>query len=272
MTPQAPAPQIQAAEQAIAASQPDSDQPYVPSDSPPPSPPRTAQPVPVAEEPKIIEVEDADDEELDIESDVGEYQLPPPPMPTDEQRIEAACDNVDRMFDVLDQLDRTPLIHRKDKGGLLRASAAEWDRDAWTTFISRLATRGLGACDVEVKGEGGRMERVPSLLAQHVRQRLLAYVLADFRQNLDTAGTWLYEEWYNDMVVVAEDGGPVRPKQYHFWLLKVVDGILPFVEAKDRLVIRFLSEVPELSREVLEKVKVLCLDPDRASLGIQILQ
>lgn len=213
-----------------------------------------------------------EDEDMEDEYQVGTYKLPPPPPPTSEQRIEAACANVDRMFGVLDGLDKAPLVQRKNKGGLMRVAASTWDRDGWITLIVRLATRGLGACDVEVKSEDGRIQSIPSALAQYIRERLLAYVLADFRQNLDSAVTWLYEEWYNDSVMRVQPMGESRIRQYPIWLAKVVDGILPFLEAKDRLVIRFLSEVPELSREILNKFKILCLDPDRSTLGIQILQ
>lgn len=244
------------------------------STTPPDSPPRIAgQPSPIPEESRGRDAEDVEeDEDMEDEYQVGKYKLPTPPIPTGEQRIEAACANVDRMFGVLDGLDKTPLVQRKNKGGLMRVAASTWDRDGWITLIVRLATRGLGACDVEIKGEDGRIQNIPSPLAQHIRQRLLAYVLADFRQNLDSAVTWLYEEWYNDSVMRDQPMGETRVRQYPVWLAKVVDGILPFVEAKDRLVIRFLSEVPELSREILNKIKILCLDPDRSTLGIQILQ
>ncbi|KAF8418764.1 hypothetical protein BGX38DRAFT_1252026 [Terfezia claveryi] len=239
--------------------------------SPPDSPPRpVGQPAPISEESRDME-DIEEDEDMEDEYQVGTYKLPPPPPPTAEQRIEAACANVDRMFGVLDGLDKAPLVQRKNKGGLMRVAASTWDRDGWITLIVRLATRGLGACDVEVKTEDGRIQSIPSPLAQYIRERLLAYVLADFRQNLDSAVTWLYEEWYNDSVMRVQPMGESRILQYPIWLAKVVDGILPFLEAKDRLVIRFLSEVPELSREILNKFKILCLDPDRSTLGIQIL-
>lgn len=240
----------------------------------PNSPPNTSgQLAPLPEDSRRKEAEDMEeDEDMEDEYQIGTYRLPPPPPPTDEQRIEASCANVDRMFGVLDGLDRTPLVQRKNKGGLMRVAASTWDRDGWITLIIRLATRGLGACDVEIKGDDGRIQRIPSPVAQHVRDRLLAYVLVDFRQNLESAVTWLYEEWYNDSIMGKQPMGESRIRQYPIWLMRVVDGILPFVEAKDRLVIRFLSEVPELSREILNKIKILCLDPDRSTLGIQILQ
>ena len=242
--------------------------------TPPGSPSKSVkEPALFPEEPKGKDAEDIEeDDEMEDDFQIGTYKLPPPPPPTNEQRLEAACANVDRMFSVLDGLDRTPLVQRKNKGGLVRVAASTWDRDGWVTLIVRLATRGLGACDVEVKGEDGLIRSIPSPVSQHVRERLLAYVLADFRQNLDSAVTWLYEEWYNDSIMRNQPMGESRVRQYPIWLSKVVDGVLPYVEAKDRLVIRFLSEVPELSREVLNKIKILCLDPDRAILGIQILQ
>ena len=246
------------------------------STTPPGSPPtiesKPALPsLPPAEEVKVKEDEAEEDEDMEDEYQVGTYRLPLPPYPRDSERIEVACQNVDRMFAVLDQLDNTPLVQRKNRGGLMRVAASTWDKDGWITLIVRLATRGLGACDVEVNGPDGRIRKIPSPVAQHVRERLLAYVLADFRHNCDAAVAWLYEEWYNDAVMKKCQIGEDRVPQYPIWLMKVVDGILPFVEAKDRLIVRFFGEVPELSSEILKKVKVLCLDPDRSPVGIQIL-
>jgi symplekin len=218
---------------------------------------------------------------MDSESDLedrgfhsGKFRLPPPPVFTKEQRKEASIDAVMRMFDMMDRFDKTSLVSRKSKLGINRVAASTWDRDGWVTMIARLATRGLAALHGEYK-KGGNGEDLdpsgtPSELATFVREKLYEYIMADFRDRTDVAAAWLNEEWYNDKVMAEYDKN--RDPQYLKWMMKVMDGIFPFLEGKDRLIIRLLSEIPEINHELLQKVKMLCLDPDRASLGIQILQ
>lgn len=59
--------------------------------------------------------------------------------------------------------------------------------------------------------------------------------------------------------------------QYTKWAMRLMDAIFPFVEAKDRTFLRMLSEIPAVPPELLDKVKLLCLDPDRTALGMQML-
>jgi symplekin len=101
---------------------------------------------------------------------------------------------------------------------------------------------------------------------------LYNYVIRDFRKRMDIAVAWLNEEWYNDRVLVNTEEGSHRQPQYHKWIMKLMDAIFPFLESRDRLFMRMLSETPEFPPELLEKIKMLCLDPDRTALGIQILQ
>ena len=61
-----------------------------------------------------------------------------------------------------------------------------------------------------------------------IRESLYMYVLEDFRNRINTAIAWLNEEWYNDQMQgkILGGGGQV---QYSKWMLKVLDGILPFL-------------------------------------------
>jgi len=85
---------------------------------------------------------------------------------------------------------------------------------------------------------------------------------------------WLNEEWYNDRLqskLSREDGELYKP-QYPIWSLKICEGILPFLDASDKKVLtRFLSEIPEDTPELLDRVKTLCLDPERVQLAIMAL-
>ena len=51
-------------------------------------------------------------------------------------------------------------------------------------------------------------------------------------------------------------------------MLKVLDGIVPYLDAKDKHLIRFLSEIPEVNAKVLGRVKGLARDPERVQLAV----
>ena len=130
-------------------------------------------------------------------------------------------------------------------------------------------------------------------LNDKIRELLFRYILEDFRKRIDVAVAWLCEEWYNDRLQkqytrahtprrgvegeadAAEkdnaDGDDSRDDStkddnggghYGEWVVKVLDGFLPYLHSQDNKVLtRFLSEVPELNKALLQRVKSLCRDP-----------
>ena len=93
-----------------------------------------------------------------------------------------------------------------------------------------------------------------------MRRRLLEFCMEDFRDRIDILGRWLMEEWLSDREV------------YGVWAPATVDALLPRLESKDRLLIRFYSELPSLTQAMIQRLESLCLDPDRAGLGYTCLQ
>ncbi|KAL7270748.1 hypothetical protein RUND412_006537 [Rhizina undulata] len=215
------------------------------------------------------------EEEEERELPLGHFHLPPPPRLSQEQLHQATLDAVERMFSIVEEFDKTSLTARRNKLGINRLAASNWDREAWIMFLSRLATRGLGGLNQDdgelVKSENGFSLRAPSALSTIIREKLYNHVITDFRGRMDIAVAWLNEEWYNDQMMAKSEEGRDREPQYHKWMMKVMDGVFPYLELKDRLIMRLLSEIPEIPEELLQKVKMLCLDPDRAALGIQML-
>ena len=61
------------------------------------------------------------------------------------------------------------------------------------------------------------------------------------------------------------------PAQYDLWVIKVLDGMLPYLDAKDKVFTRFLSEIPQVDAAVLERVKGLARDPERVPLAVKTL-
>ena len=158
---------------------------------------------------------------------------------------------------------------KKTKAGINRLAASAYDRDAWITIITRLATRAAAGLEEPPKVKIESDTIGPVLLSDKIRELLYLYVLEDFRKRIDIAVAWLCEEWYNDRIQAKFGGNIVL--QYDKWALKVLDGIVPYLDAKDKVLTRFLSEIPGLSAEVLQRVKGLCRDPSMVNLALTSL-
>lgn len=211
---------------------------------------------------------------------LGPFSLPPPPALTEEDAIELSKTAVTRAFTVLSALD-AETQQKSNVVGFHRSHATNHDRLGWVTTLTRLATRaslGLDYDDPDTK-QSRRHFSTPSA----IRDALYLYIIDDFRRRIDVAIQWLNEEWYNDAIALEQgsksttNGTTGHHQQhqaeshYRKWLYKILDGFLPFLDAKDRLLIRFLSEVPELDDTVVKRVVRLAADPDRVNLAVQAL-
>lgn len=218
--------------------------------------------------------------------ELSALELPPQPALSRADTLHSSGHVVRRVFDVLTALDATP-AKRTQKLGLNRLAGANRDRDAWLTLISRLATRasaGLSASDDVQIADSRALAKAETLPDDEIREALLTYTISDFRRRIDVAIAWLNEEWYNDQVTIKQieadrdidTGGKrsqtVRPLQYGRWLSNILDGILPYLDAKDKLLIRFLSEIPQIDRQVIKRVTKLAEDPDRIGLVVMAVQ
>lgn len=198
---------------------------------------------------------------------LGHFTLPPPPALTQDEAMKVGQGTVTRVFGVMQTLDEPG---KKTKAGMNRLAASAYDRDAWITIITRLATR--AATGLEEPSDFAKREpdiSSPVSLSNKIRELLYLYVLEDFRKRIDIAVAWLCEEWYNDKIQ-AKLGAEVV-LHYDKWVLKVMDGIVPYLDAKDKVLTRFLSEIPQLNSEVLERVKGLCRDPSMVNLALTSL-
>jgi symplekin len=198
---------------------------------------------------------------------LGHFTLPQPPPLTDVQASEIGQGTVARVFGVMQTLEEKI---KKSKGGINRLAASAFDRDAWITIITRLATRtsaGLESTADAIKSEPSDTKLS---LNNTIRELLYLYILEDFRKRIDIAVAWLCEEWYNDKIQMKVNENSVL--HYEKWVLKVLDGIVPYLDGNDRtLLIKFISEIPGLSPEVLERLKRLCRDPATVGIALQSL-
>ncbi|KAF2187032.1 hypothetical protein K469DRAFT_705582 [Zopfia rhizophila CBS 207.26] len=215
------------------------------------------------------------------------YKLPQAP-PLTEQEIQKYGDStVRRVFGMLSALDDSKA--KGTKGGFNRLAASNNDRDSWATILSRLATRaatGLEDSGDDIKMEFNSLSKKGNLaLAEMIREAIYNYIIYDWKKRIDVAIRWLNEEWYNDRIQIeamrtaakdATNGDAVRtaePKgNYQRCTLKLMDGIMAFVEGTDKVLLRFISEIPELDRDLLNRIKKMAEDPERIELAIMVFQ
>lgn len=176
----------------------------------------------------------------------------------------------------------TASITSTSKPGLQRVAASTTDRTSLVTAMSRLLTRpSAGLFDgTAAKGE------TPSLsiakaheLGNQGRQKLLQYILRDWTRRMEIASIWLTEEWYNDQICkksYENDGSKgTFPPEPNFprWTLHFLDELSAFVGSEhDKLLIRFVSDIPGLDANIIDKVKQLAGDPERVTMVVKVIQ
>ena len=215
---------------------------------------------------------------------LGPFQLPQPPPLTHEEAKEVGRTTIARVFSMMDVLEESSAAKRR-KLGLNRLAGSNYDREAWITFITRLATRGSTDIYDDEDPPAGSQDLIkrtgePVSLSDVVRDNLWRYIMEDFRARMPTAISWLNEEWFNDKMQQKaydsrkskDEKRPLPKQHYETWTLKLLDGIMPYLDAKDKLLIRFLSEVPVVGEAVISRVKSLARDPERVDLCVRALQ
>ncbi|EGC44629.1 mRNA cleavage and polyadenylation specificity factor complex subunit [Histoplasma capsulatum var. duboisii H88] len=217
---------------------------------------------------------------------LGPFVLPQPPPLTEEEAAEIGKGAIERVFNMISTLEKPSKSTKgSQKPGFGRLAASSFDRDSWLVLLTRLATRASAGLEVDETDENFKAEDGRQLLlnqrismANGIREMLYRYVLEDFRVRINAAISWMNEEWYNDQIqlkyAATEDNGEhgnMASKHYEKWVMRLLEGILPYLDSKDKVLIRFLSEIPELSPKLVQKTKSLANDPERVALCVQAL-
>ena len=208
---------------------------------------------------------------------LGPFKFPPPAPLSEQEVARVGQDIIRRVFGTINVLEE-PASANKPEAGINRLAASTLDRNAWITLLTRLAARapsGLeDSTDTMIKKEDVEESALGfpgrSLLSNSIRESLYRYVIEDFRSRIDTAIAWLNEEWYNDHVQTREREDAIC--RYEGLMLRVLDGILPYLDSRDKLFTRFVAELPEINQAVLERVKSLARDPERVGLTVNTIQ
>lgn len=203
------------------------------------------------------------------------FQLPPPPSFSVKQKKQHLTNILHRFMKLAGRDFKSLVSHGTDstEGELTKVAITSWKTDSWLILLTRLATRGL-------HNEGEEDDQNFSNL---IRESMFSYFADDIRGRLDVVIEWLNEEWYSEYVKAEEERNSdllqenkslkVDTPTYTYWAGRVLDIVIPFLEASDRKVcIRLLSDLPHLNEELVTRIRSLCLDPIRFQLGFQSLQ
>ncbi|GAB1212852.1 hypothetical protein ATERTT37_002001 [Aspergillus terreus] len=222
------------------------------------------------------------DAEPDLVS-LGPFVLPQPPPLKEEEAAEIGRGAVSRVFGMLATTEVAPASAKgkvQQHLGFARLAGSTFDRDAWVTVLTRLATRAPAGLEADGKKAADEASRKPAI-ADSIRETLYRYILEDFRGRVNVGIMWLNEEWYNDRVQMTfvathrsddDDEEPSVPLHYDHWALKLLDGFLPYLDSRDmKIFIRFLSEIPEVTIPITKRVASLAKDPERVNLCVQSL-
>lgn len=210
---------------------------------------------------------------------LGPFRLPQPPPLNEEEIAQVSQEIITRAFRTINVLEE-PASTKKSEAGLNRLAASNLDRNAWITLITRIATRAPSGLEDNNNNNGIKKEdsfdsmvdqRRHTPLSTTIRESLYLYILEDFRRRIDTAIAWLNEEWYNDRIQQQQYKDSAT-SHYEGLALKILDGILPYLDARDKLFTRFVSELPGINPAILERVKSLAKDPERVGLAVNTLQ
>lgn len=206
----------------------------------------------------------AEVEELPLKS----FKLPPPTPLTREVAFGGGQCSALSLLEFVKTLED---VNKRSRSGVNRLAAGSNDRESWIAIVTRLASRCAGEeGPVAVKDEHDSLPNSP-VLGDSIRESLYTYVLEDFRRRIDVAITWLTEEWYNDRLQQRQREGEHIKVHYEKWALKLIDGFSQYLHAQDKVLTRFLGEIPDLTPAIFTRVKLICRDPSVIPLALTSL-
>lgn len=215
---------------------------------------------------------------------LGSFRLPLPEQLSKEDLDKLNYSTMDRIFGLIDEYAG---VVSKATTGFNRLAASANDRQSMITNFIRLITRPIaGVSEVLAKEINGTASTggIPASTLQAMklksigdrgRQQLLHYILNDWTHRMDIATTWLTEEWYNDLWCSqsSKQEGDALKRNFSIWAHRFLDELAVYISHEHtNLLIRFVSEVPGLDADLLNKIKRLALDPERIVMTVKAFQ
>lgn len=176
---------------------------------------------------------------------------------------------------------------------LSRTALQRWDKTSWLVVLLRLASRGVAKTWDEQRPADSEGEGVESYLDM-IRTAIFNHYTESVGARVEVAMEWLSEEWYAERInneaqeiarrqadsdelpeaiAAAVRAGEVPTPVYDMWCAKAVDAMILYMEASDRKpFLRMLGDLPRLTRDMVQQLRRVCVDPEKGSVGFQALR
>lgn len=210
---------------------------------------------------------------------VGPYKLPQPPQLSLEQNQSLALANLDRMFDTLAELLASQETQEYARGFQEPVVRGAMDKNSYFRLIVRVAIRPVAGVETANDYRNGEQA---STVGDHIRQRLLSFILLDWNKRIANAVTWFNEEWENEQTIwkihteklgSVNGSGDVKPpeppRHYKKWVLRFLEDLSAYLgggKSDMRILVRFVSEIPFLDADIVNRVATLAQDPERVTI------
>lgn len=197
------------------------------------------------------------------------FSLEPPKLHAIRSATEHGQQIVTRILGMMAANDQSKAIDHQPGFNRLASVAHANGVEGWSIIAERLATRyqiGLQAqAEAMIKYEQSNNLK----LDDYIRELLYSSVMEDFRLRMPLAISWLCEEWMNDQIASRMSVNPVL--HYEQWALRILDGIIPYLDSKDKVLTRFVGEIPHITEGMISRIMELCRNPEMISLSIMTL-
>ncbi|KAI5970792.1 hypothetical protein CANMA_000211 [Candida margitis] len=241
------------------------------------------------------EIENDEDDLDDEEREDPSFSLAPPKELSFNEKKNHISIIVDNFFKLAKANNTTNGVHKPEvrseqsdsiSKDLTDVAIKSFNKDTWVLLLTRLATRGMRTA----AEEDGVVDKVPDDqnkedMGNIIRDAIFKYFIENIHERVDIVIEWLNEEWFSEQtfqqnrmkskegkdtkVLASSASTPVYSK----WANKVLDSMINYLEPNDkRIFLRLLSDLPMLNEEMLSKIKSLCFDPARSSIGFLALQ
>ncbi|GAA5853597.1 hypothetical protein JCM9279_005069 [Rhodotorula babjevae] len=139
----------------------------------------------------------------------------------------------------------------------------------WVPLVSRLITRGL---EVEAEeggaGEASEAERERARRkGDEMREVVFRFVAGDLQGRTELARLWLNEEWY-----ACKRRGVIENRPYDHWLRKFLEHVGVASSNKDRGLLQFLMDLPEIPVDEIYRLEGMAVNADQMQLGFSTLR
>ncbi|SCU84329.1 LANO_0C01068g1_1 [Lachancea nothofagi CBS 11611] len=198
-----------------------------------------------------------EDEDVSEDEDKQEFTLGTPAPMSEDEKKEHFSRVLAHIIAVKDSEEESANNNEASAHLLHKVRLLNWNnKTSWLTLLARLATRGVNHNEE---------------MSNTARLAIYEYFLEDFANRIAVVIEWLSEEWYYE--TLQNNAGARETPIYDKWSFKVLDALIPVLEPSHRrLFIRLVSELPRLTQQHIDRIRSLCLDPLRSSLGFQSLK